>query len=144
MKKALLLLTTAAALALTTAHAQTTPRSKPGTSQRMQQGTPEQRATMQTQRLTRQLGLSAEQQTKVQAIYLAQANEASAARTQATSGNANRGDMRQKMQEGRARLDAQLQEVLTAEQYAKYEQQRQDRGEGHRTARPGKKTSKAS
>lgn len=99
---------------------------------------------MQTQCLTKQLGLSTEQQSKVQAIYLAQANEASAARTQATAGGVNRGDMRQKMQEGRARLDAQLKQVLMAEQYAKYEQQRQNRGEDQCTARPGKMKSRAS
>ena len=87
------------------------------------------------------MGLSADQQTKVRAIYLAQANEATAARSQAPAGGANRDAMRQKMEEGRARLDAQFKDVLTAEQYAKYEQ---NRNTGKAKVHAGKMKSKAS
>lgn len=89
---------------------------------RGQQRTPEQRADAQTQQLTTQLRLSADQQTKVRAIFLAQAKEAA-------GGRSERG---QKMQEKRTRNDAQLKTVLTAEQYTKYQQQRQERPKGKR------------
>ena len=48
MKKAFMLLAAAATLNLTVAQAQTTPKTRPGASRNMQQGTPEQRAGQQT------------------------------------------------------------------------------------------------
>ncbi|OON68902.1 hypothetical protein [Hymenobacter sp. CRA2] len=136
MKKMLLLLT-AAALSFTATQAQTIPAADNGGfqgrgmgyGQGRQQRTPEQRADMQTQRLTNQLALSADQQTKVRAIYLAQANEFDAARAQMTPGSMDRDAMRQKMQEGRTRYDEQLKAVLTPEQFTKYTAQREDRME---------------
>ncbi|MCC3158215.1 hypothetical protein LJ737_13285 [Hymenobacter sp. 15J16-1T3B] len=131
MKKMLFLLTVAT-LGFASAQAQTTPPANGGFQGRgmgREQRTPEQRADMQTQRLTNQLTLTAEQQPKVRAIFLAQANEVDAARASMTPGSVDREAMRQKMQEGRARYDEQLKAVLTPEQYAKYQQQREDRME---------------
>lgn len=132
MKKMLLLLT--AAVLSAAAQAQTTPPANGGYQQgrgmgRGQDRTPEQRADLQTRRLTNQLALSAEQQPKVRAIFLAQATEMDAARAQLTPGSVDREAMRRKLQEGRARYDEQLRAVLTPEQLTRYQQLREDQVE---------------
>ncbi|GAB2953810.1 hypothetical protein GCM10027048_18830 [Hymenobacter coalescens] len=147
----MLFLLTAAVLSFATAQAQTAPATTstpagyqgrgPGMG-RGEQRTPEQRADMQTQRLSKQLTLSAEQQTRVRAIFLAQANELDAARAQKPAAGMDRETMRQKMQEGRARYDEQLKGVLTAEQFAKYTQQREDRMERVEEAKEARKETK--
>ncbi|KAA9339076.1 hypothetical protein F0P96_00100 [Hymenobacter busanensis] len=133
MKKMLLLLTVAT-LSLTAAHAQDqnanamNRRGGHGQMGHMDR-TPEQRADMQTQRLTKQLALSAEQQNQVRTIALAQANEMEAMRGQRPTDDAGRQAMGQKMREAQARYDEQLKAVFTAEQYTKYAQLREDRME---------------
>ncbi|RAK66066.1 hypothetical protein [Hymenobacter edaphi] len=151
MKKMLFLLTVAT-LSFASAQAQTTPPANGGGYQGQGRGmgreqrTPEQRADMQTQRLTKQLSLTTEQQPKVRAIFLAQTSEVDAARAQMTPGSLDRDAMRQKMQEGRARYDEQLKAVLTPEQFTTYQTQREDRmertGELKDARKEGKKEGK--
>jgi len=123
MKKSLLLL---AALAFaTTSFAQTTPAA---TTQlpthrvhRMGKGahhTPEQRAEHRTAMLTKKLGLTAEQQPKVKQIMLAQAQEGQALKAKYPA-QEQRQALHQEMKAGHAKYQAQLQGVLTADQYGK-------------------------
>lgn len=114
MKKFLLPLL-ALALSATVAAAQTTPDQAGGRPQR----TPEEMAARQTQGLTRQLGLSADQSAKVQQIMLARDQEMMAMRGQMQAGTADRQQMRQQMMAGRTKYDDQLKAVLTPDQYAK-------------------------
>jgi protein CpxP len=124
MKKSLLLL---AAMAFTTASfAQTTPATT--TTQlpthrvhRMGQGankTPEQRAEHRTAMLTKKLSLTADQQAKVQQIMLAQAQEGQALKAKYPA-KEQRQALHQEMKAGHAKYQAQLQGVLTADQYGK-------------------------
>jgi Skp family chaperone for outer membrane proteins len=72
---------------------------------------PQQIAKARTERMTKDLGLSAEQATRVEAIFLRQAEWVEALRAQ------------------REAQERELQEVLTAEQYATWKQERQRRRE---------------
>jgi len=123
MKKSLLLL---AAMAFATASfAQTTPTT---TTQlpthrvhRMGKGehkTPEQRAQHRTAMLTKKLSLTADQQAKVQQIMLAQAQEGQALKAKYPA-QEQRQALHQEMKAGHAKYQAQLQGVLTADQYGK-------------------------
>ena len=123
MKKSLLLL--AAMAFATSSFAQTAPAT---TTQlpthrvhRMGQGqakTPEQRADRHTAMLTKKLALSADQQPKVRQILLAQAQEGQALRAKYPA-KEQRQAHRQEMKAGRAKYQAQLQAVLSADQYGK-------------------------
>ena len=123
MKKSLLLL---AAMAFATASfAQTAPAT---TTQlpthrvhRMGQGqhkTPEQRADHRTAMLTKKLSLTADQQPKVRQILLAQAQEGQALRAKYPA-KEQRQAHRQELKAGHAKYQAQLQGVLSADQYGK-------------------------
>jgi len=114
MKKFLLPLL-ALALSATAASAQTMPNQAGGRPQR----TPEEMATRQTEGLTRQLGLSADQSAKVQQILLARDQEMFAMRGQLQAGTADRQQLRQQMMAGRTKYDDQLKAVLTPDQYTK-------------------------
>ena len=121
MKNALFLL---AALALTSAaaQAQTTPATTAQTAPLNGQGTmrsPEQQAEGQAQRLAKELNLTADQQAKVQQLMATQRQETQAA-IQGAGGN--RRAMGQAMRAGRDKFNGQLQTVLTADQYTKYQQ----------------------
>ena len=122
MKKMLILLA-AAALTTSAASAQTTPMSRPN-SGRTQQATPEQQAD----RLTTQLGLSADQRTQLVTLEQARRTEMQTLRSQMQAGG-DRTAMRQNMQTMRDKYDTQLKGILTADQYTKYNQLREDRME---------------
>lgn len=128
MKKSLFPLLAAFALTIGTAAAQTTTPADAGAMQgrgRMQ-GNPDEMAKRQAERMTQELGLNADQTTKVQQILLARGQEMQAMRGQARDAG-NRDQMREKMQTGRAKYDAQFKEVLTADQYTKYTTMQADR-----------------
>ncbi|SET70206.1 hypothetical protein [Hymenobacter actinosclerus] len=123
MKKLLILLA-AAALTAGAATAQTTnptPRSAGG---RMEQATPEQQAD----RLTKQLSLSADQRTQLVTLEQARRAEMQTMRGQMPAGG-DRTAMRQTMQTMRDKYDTQLKGILTADQYTRYSQQREERAE---------------
>lgn len=75
---------------------------------------PEERATRMTDRLKTSLKLTDEQAAKVHAVYLQMSKDMAAARE---SGE----DMRTSMQTIMAKQDAELQKILTPEQYKTYQ-----------------------
>lgn len=113
MKKLLLPLLVLA-LSATAASAQTTPDQAGGRPQR----TPEEMAARQTEGLTKQLGLSADQSAKVQQILLARDQEMLSMRGQMQAGTGDRRQMREQLQANRAKYEDQLKAVLTPEQFA--------------------------
>ncbi len=121
MKKFLLPLL-ALALSATAASAQTTPDQAGGRPQR----TPEEMAARQTQGLTQQLGLNADQSAKVQQIMLARDQEMLAMRGQMQAGG-DRKQMRGQMQANRAKYEDQLKAVLTPDQFAKMQARQANR-----------------
>jgi protein CpxP len=140
MKKYLLLLLAASALTIGSAAAQTTSgdgmQGQGGGYGRMQ-GTPEEMAKRQADRMSQELGLSADQTAKVQQIMLARGQEMQAMRGQA---GGDRDKMREQMQASRTKYDAQFKEVLTADQYTKYttmQSDRMNRGGGRGMGGPG-------
>ena len=101
------------------------------------QGTPDEMAKRQADRMTQELGLSADQSAKVQQIILARGQEMQAMRGQA---GGDRDKMREQMQTSRTKYDAQFKEVLTADQYTKYtamQSDRMNRGGGRGMSGPG-------
>ena len=132
MNKSLLPLFAAFALTIGTAAAQTTTPAPGDGRGRMEQRSPEDMAKRQSERMSTELGLSADQTTKVQQILVARGQEMQAMRGQAKDAG-NRDQMREQMQANRAKYDAQFKEVLTADQYTKYtsmEANRMQRGGG--------------
>ena len=133
MKSSLFLL---AALALTTAaQAQTAPAA--ADAQIATQGgrplrSPEQQSENQAQRLAKELNLTADQQTKVQQLMLAQRQET---QTAIQNAGGNRRAMGQAMRAGRDKFDTQLKGVLSADQYTKYQQLMAQRREQMRERR---------
>ncbi len=114
MKKFLLPLL-AIALSATAASAQTTPAPADGRATR----TPEEMAARQTEGLTKQLTLSADQSVKVQQIMLDRDKQMLALRSQMQAGT-DRSQLREQMQATRAKSDDQLKQVLTPEQFTQY------------------------
>lgn len=135
MKKFLLPLL-ALALSATAASAQT----GPGLGGRPQR-TPEEMATRQTEGLTKQLGLSADQSAKVQQIMLARDQEMMAMRGQMQAGTGDRQQMREQLMAGRTKYEDQLKAVLTPDQFTKYtamQANRRERGRGMNMPKEGK------
>ncbi|MGI4865933.1 MAG: hypothetical protein ACRYFZ_18560 [Janthinobacterium lividum] len=135
MKKTFALL---AALALTSAaaSAQTTPATAAQTAPLAERAmpSPEQQAQNQAQRLAKELNLTADQQTKVQQLMAAQRQET---QTAIQSAGGNRKAMGQAMRTGRDKFNGQLQQVLTPDQYTKYQQMMTQRREQMRERRQG-------
>ena len=122
MKKTLLALAAALLLGTAPALAQQAPATR----------TPAQRADRQAQNLTKELGLSPDQASRVESILLAQRQAAQATREQA--GGDRRAQM-QGMKAARASSDEQLQAVLSPTQFARYQQLRDERREQLRERR---------
>ena len=136
MKKFLLPLL-ALALSATAASAQTMPDQADGRPRR----TPEEMAARQTQGLTQQLGLSADQAAKVQQILLARDQEMQAMRGQMQAGTADRQQLRQQMMAGRTKYEDQFKAVLTPDQFAKMQAlqaSRRERGRDMAAPQEGK------
>ncbi|GAB3579995.1 periplasmic heavy metal sensor [Hymenobacter daeguensis] len=137
MKASFLTLLAAFALTIGTAAAQAPEGGMPGGGYGRMQGNPEEMAKRQTERMTQELGLNADQAAKVQQIQTARAQEMQAMRGQA---GGDRDKMREQMQASRAKYDAQYKEVLTADQYTKYtsmQANRMNRGGGPGMGGPG-------
>ncbi|RYY13192.1 MAG: hypothetical protein EOO36_16245 [Cytophagaceae bacterium] len=124
---AALALTTAAAHAQTATTAQTAPMADRGAPR-----SPEQQAQNQAQRLAKELNLTADQQAKVQQLMITQRQESQAA---IQSANGDRRAMGQAMRAGRDKFNGQLQQILTPEQYTKYQQTMTQRREQMRERR---------
>ncbi|UOQ73922.1 DUF4890 domain-containing protein [Hymenobacter cellulosilyticus] len=144
MKLPLLSLLAAFALTIGSAAAQTT-TSAPATRGRgemRQQASPDERATRQSEQMTKQLGLSADQTSRIKQILLTREQERQALRGQGRPEGATREQMGAQMKANRDKYEAQFKEVLTADQYAKFTQLQQDRkqrgGQGKDGAQVGK------
>ncbi|WP_019948033.1 hypothetical protein [Hymenobacter aerophilus] len=135
MKKLLILLAAVALTAGTVSAQTTTPAQRPANS-RLEPATPEQQAD----RLTKQLGLSADQRTRLVALEQARRDEMKTMRDQLQTGG-DRTAMRQTMQTARTKYDTQLKDILTADQYTRYSQQREERA-GNRGSRKMKMKTK--
>lgn len=106
--------------------------------QGFRQMNPEDMAKRQTERVKEACGINEEQYAKIYDLYLAQQKQAQAMmdslRAQANNGGERPRFNREAMQKRQDELNAKLKEVLTEEQYAKYEemqkQMRQRRGQG--------------
>jgi len=83
--------------------------------------TPEQRANMQTQRLSKKLKLSAEQQAKVKEIFLARAQKVENVKSAQAEEKKQR---KQQVKATKDESDAELKKVLTEEQYLQMEENR--------------------
>lgn len=114
MKKLLLLLATAAATTATS-FAQM-PAAPAGT-----QKSPDQLADRRAQYLAQELGLTPDQQARLQPVLQAQRQEMQAMREQVQTGGRRRG-MGQDLKASQARYDAQIKGILTPDQYSKFSQ----------------------
>ena len=127
MKKLLLLLAVGGASA-SAAYAQT-PAAAPATGTIVRtvppagglQQTPEGMVARRVQYLSEELSLSADQQTKLQPILLAQREQLQTLREGRTTGGRRYGSP-QDMKNAEAKFDEQLKTVFTPEQFAKYTQ----------------------
>ena len=146
MKKLLLFLAVSGATTAAT-WAQTPAATTPGTVVRTVppagglQQTPEQMVARRVQYLSTELGLSAEQQTKLQPILLAQREQMQTLREGRVT-NGRRYGSPQDMKAAEAKFDEQLKTVFTPEQFAKYTQMKADQasklpGGPRRPMRPG-------
>jgi protein CpxP len=145
MKKSLLPLLAALTLTIGTATAQTKPTARPGHDREQQQSSPEEQASRQSERMTKELDLNAEQSARIKQIMLTRDQEMHGQRGQGKGQEgASREQKGEQMQANRAKYDAQFKEVLTAEQYTKYtatESKHKEHGgkpEGKLKAKPGK------
>ncbi|WP_125185375.1 DUF4890 domain-containing protein [Botryobacter ruber] len=94
---------------------------------RKQKKTPEERATMRTEKMSQQLGLSKSQTKKLQALNLKQAREMEANMQANRANPAERGQKRgDEMKASRAQWEAELKKILSREQFAKYETERDE------------------
>lgn len=165
MKKNLIALVAALALSATAASAQaptTSPASttavgttadvKPGRQMRkggrdgMHQDknakTPAQKADHRAAKMAKQLGLTADQEAKVESILLAQAQEMQALKTK-YAGSTDHKAMRPEAQALRTKYDGQLRQALGAEAYARYDKMRDEHSDkGKRALGPKAKDGK--
>ncbi|MBD2722538.1 hypothetical protein [Hymenobacter armeniacus] len=89
------------------------------------QASPEQQAQRRTQYLAKELGLSADQQAKLQPILLAQRQDMLAMREKVQTGGRQRG-MGQELKAAQAKYTEQIKAVLTPEQFAKFDQMKDE------------------
>jgi periplasmic protein CpxP/Spy len=82
-------------------------------------------------KLAEELNLTADQKTKIEAALKAQAETMRGLR------DATPEERREKMQAARKEMDAKMKEILTAEQYTKWEKIREQRGQGGQGRRGG-------
>lgn len=130
MKKLLLLLAACAATAGTAA-AQA-PASTPapvGTT-----AAPDQLAQRRAQYLAKELGLTADQQTRLGPILMAQRQQLQLLREQRTTGGRKQGTA-QDLKASESRADEQIKTVLTPEQFTKFSQMRDEQREKMRERR---------
>lgn len=140
MKSTLVLLAALVATA-TTSFAQVPPSTRPvATAQAgaRHQASPEQQAERRAQYLAKELGLSPDQQAKLQPILLAQRQEMMSFRDKAGAGAPGRRQgMGQQFKASQAKYEEQIRAVLTPEQFAKFDQMKDDRREQMREQRQG-------
>ena len=101
------------------------------------QKTPEQKADHKAKQLAQKLNLTAEQTEKVRQLHLSRYQQMQANRTKyATAGKS--AARKQEMKADKAAYEAQLKQILSADQYTKYAQMRAERMEKHKAQRKAK------
>ena len=139
MKKTLLLLAALAFTTAGTAFAQTAP-APTHEARKQAPKSPAQRADHHASKMAKELGLNADQDAKVEQLLLARQQEAAALKTKYA---ANRKAGRPEMKAAYDRYEAQFKTILTAEQFAKFNQiKNEHRGHG-RGAGAGKMKTKS-
>lgn len=139
MKKSLLLLALVALATTGTTMAQTKMAPvAPGQNPPMQGPgkvkSPEQAADHRAKKMAKELSLNADQEAKLESIFLAERQEMmNAKQTLATS--SDRKGTGKALKAGRAKYDEQIKAVLTPEQYTKYSQMKDERKEQRHDAR---------
>jgi Spy/CpxP family protein refolding chaperone len=140
MKKTLVLLAALAATA-TTSFAQAPASSGPAPAAQANgrsQSSPEQQAERRAQYLAKELNLSADQQARLQPILLAQRQEMMSFRDKTGAGTrGSRQGMGQQLKASQAKYEEQIRAVLTPEQFAKFDEMKDDRREQFREQRQG-------
>lgn len=131
MKKFLILAAFVAASSFSFAQA---PTSISQTAPTAQQKSPDQQADRRAQYLAKELGLTADQQTKLQPILLAQHQNMLSMRDKRQAGGDRQG-MGQEMKATQAKYDEQIKAVLTPEQYTKFDQMKDERRDKMREQR---------
>ncbi|TPG72040.1 hypothetical protein [Hymenobacter nivis] len=136
MNKSLALLA-ALALATTTAFAQTAPPAAPTAPPMARRGphkmkSPEQMAARRSQKMAQQLGLSPDQQSRLQAALLAERQGMTAATGPAP---ADRKALHQAMQANHAQYEAQVQAILTPAQRTQYTALQEQKRAEHKAKR---------
>ncbi|MFC6998719.1 DUF4890 domain-containing protein [Rufibacter roseus] len=129
-----------------TTFAQTTPQKdrKPRT-ERAGQGkgdrqakSPEERAAKRAEMMTKKYNLSASQQTKIKALHEKQGREMAALRGKRGQGQEISQQQREAMKARHEQYNNELKSILTPEQYAQYQADRQNKGNGeHRGKKKG-------
>ena len=127
MKKTLLLLAALAFTTAGTAFAQTAPAAATHEARKQAPKSPAQRADHHASKMAKELGLNADQEAKVEQLLLARQQEAAALKTKYA---ANRKAGRPEMKAAHDRYEAQFKTILTAEQFAKLSQIK-DEHRGH-------------
>ncbi|WP_139922930.1 hypothetical protein [Hymenobacter sp. DG01] len=143
MKKILVLLA-AFSLSAAAVSAQTTPaKAAYGQHQKGNKPakTPEQRADHAAQSLAKKLSLSAAQTEQVRQLNLARFQELQAKRTQVATA-ADKKQRHQAMKASKDRYEAQLKQILSAEQYTKYAQLQAEK-QAKRKAHQGQRQAKS-
>jgi len=139
MKTYLMPLLAAFALTVGTAAAQTTTPTASAASPTegprygRQPGNPEEMAKHQSQRMTKELGLNADQTAKVHQLLLARGQEMQTLHAQAQDAD-NRAQLHEQMHANRAKYDEQFKAVLTADQYTRFaamQAERMEHGRKH-------------
>ncbi|WP_192820138.1 DUF4890 domain-containing protein [Rufibacter sp. LB8] len=103
-----------------------------------QMKSPAERAAKRTEMLTKKYNLSADQQAKLQALYLRQQSERPMTRGQRGQGEQISQAQRQAMKAKHDQYNQELRSILTPQQYAQYEADRQTKGNGeHRGKKKG-------
>ncbi|PJJ47802.1 Spy/CpxP family protein refolding chaperone [Hymenobacter chitinivorans] len=121
------------ALTIGSAAAQTPSATPPAQGREHRQVSPDERATRRSEQLTKELGLTADQSSRIKQILLTREQEMQALRGQGKPEGADRAQLGAQMKANREKYDAQFKEVLTADQYAKFSQLQKDqmgRGRG--------------
>lgn len=134
MKKLLFILTASAATA-GTAFAQA-PTTAPIQAQAGTASAPDQLAVRRAQYLGKELGLTADQQTRLAPILMAQRQQLQLLREQRTTGGRKQGTA-QDLKASEARADEQIKTVLTPAQFTKFAQMRDEQREKMREHRAG-------
>ncbi|WP_210521362.1 hypothetical protein [Hymenobacter terricola] len=135
MKKSLLLLAgLAAAAGSAAAQVPATPAPPAMAAPAAGRPSPDQQADRRAQYLTKELGLSPDQQARLMPILLAQRQDMQAMRAQVSTGGRRRG-MGQDLKASQAKFNEQIKGVFTPEQFTKFTQMQEEQRDKMRERR---------